>query len=170
MTPQQRANQYFGDTENGKKHGEESLFDENGDLVYEGGWKEDKRCGKGKSYATKGSGQQYDYEGGFQDDKRHGVGIDLYANGEIHYDGDFQDDLYDGNGVLYKFVDTQKRNNADKPLYSGKFKQGKRHGYGIEYDESDQAIYQGNWIRDKREGKGVESLGLKEPSYLNFLT
>ena len=36
MTPQQRANQYFGDTENGKKHGEGSLFDENGDLVYEG--------------------------------------------------------------------------------------------------------------------------------------
>ena len=59
MTPQQRANKYFGDTENGMKHGEGSLFDENGDLVYEGGWKENKRCGKGKSYATKGNGQQY---------------------------------------------------------------------------------------------------------------
>ena len=75
-TPQQRANQYFGDTENGKKHGKGSLFDENGDLVYEGEWKEDKRCGKGKLYATKGNKEQYDYEGSFKDDKRHGVGID----------------------------------------------------------------------------------------------
>ena len=46
----ERSNKYFGETKNGMKHGEGRLFDENGNLVYEGGWLNDEKCGIGKLY------------------------------------------------------------------------------------------------------------------------
>ena len=155
MVVEERANKYFGDTINGVRSGKGKLYDKNGDLVYEGEFLNDKRWGKGISYATKANDDSYYYEGDFENDKKHGVGVDLYGNGEVHYEGEFKNNKYNGQGILFRNRDI-KGLNYDRPLYSGHFKKGMRDGYGVEYDESNQAVYKGNWVRNKRSGHGWE--------------
>ena len=48
MIGAERVKNYVGDTKDGMKHGEGSLFDENGNLVYEGGWLNDEKSGLGQ--------------------------------------------------------------------------------------------------------------------------
>ena len=93
---------YVGKTKDGKKHGSGKLYDDNGDLVYDGVWKNDYFCGKGKLYATKANGETYNYEGDFYNGEKHGSGIETDKNGEQHYKGDFKNGFYDGKGVLYE--------------------------------------------------------------------
>ena len=155
MTPSQRANRYFGDTKNGKKDGKGKLYDENGDLVYDGEWKDDKRNGNGISYPTKANSERFIHEGDFKDDKVHGYATQSNLDKVICYDGEFKDGLYDGQGVLFKAIRNMDVDDG-KPAYSGNFQRGMRHGYGISYDESDQMSYKGEWVGNMRVGEGIE--------------
>ena len=52
MMGTERVKNYVGDTKIGMKHVEGRLFDENGNLVYEGGWLNNEKCGIGKLYVN----------------------------------------------------------------------------------------------------------------------
>ena len=60
---------------------------------------------------------------------------------------------------------------TNKILFIGEYKNGKRNGIGIEYDEERRIIYKGNYLNGKRNGKGKEydrSSGIiYEGEYLN---
>ena len=71
---------YIGKTQDGKKHDSGKLYDDNGDLVYDGVLKNNYMCGKGKLYATKANGETYNYEGYFHNGKKHGSGIETDKN------------------------------------------------------------------------------------------
>lgn len=69
-----------------------------------------------------------------------------------------------GNGLVYE----GEVNECNQPhgkgvlsdeqgeLYDGRFENGKRCGYGIEYDSYGYAAYAGEWKDDLREGHGSE--------------
>ena len=76
-----------------------------------------------------------------------------FANGD-KYEGDFQKDNITGKGTY---------SGNDGSLYTGDFKEGKKHGHGILlikiyigsqlYPNKDK--YEGLWENDKRHGKGA---------------
>ena len=94
-------------------HGQGRVEHTNGD-VYEGEWKNGKRCGKGKYIYAQGDL----YEGEWQDNQRHGRGKMVYANGII-YEGEWKEGRYDGNG---KFT------APDGAVMQGAFFQGNANG------------------------------------------
>lgn len=57
-------------------------------LVYEGGYKNDKPSGKGKSYYSNG---QLCYDGKFKKGKYNGKGTLYNADGSVQYKGKFKD-------------------------------------------------------------------------------
>lgn len=57
--------------------------------------------------------------------------------------------MYEGQGLLY-FVGTPTLK------YKGRFKKGKMHGRGIEFNIKGEKEYQGNFKEGMREGKGEE--------------
>jgi hypothetical protein len=65
------------------------------------------------------------------------------------YRGSFKNNVYHGHGTLYY-------PGTDTIAYIGRFKEGLRHGRGIEFELSGKKIYQGTFREDKREGKGDE--------------
>ena len=96
---------------------------------YEGEWRDDKRCGKGKyQYYTMGGGAShgYKYEGEWLDDKEHGYGVAIND---------------DERGLHLSNI---------RETYEGGFKEGKRHGHGkIERDG-----YDGNFAKGKEYYEG----------------
>ena len=92
------------------------LVDENGKVIYKGGWKDDKREGKGSEYEN----DKY-YAGDWKDDKREGKGVLWYNNFEKIYEGDWKNGKRHGLGTEYF---------NDKIVYDGDWKNGKRHGDG----------------------------------------
>jgi hypothetical protein len=65
------------------------------------------------------------------------------------YRGSFKNNLYHGHGTLYY-------PGMDTIAYIGRFKEGFRHGRGIEFDQLGNKIYQGTFREDVREGFGEE--------------
>ena len=59
------------------------IYNEDGELEYEGQFKNDLRHGQGKSYYKN---KYLDYDGQWKNDLRHGQGKDYY-NGQLIYDG-----------------------------------------------------------------------------------
>eukprot|EP00981_Chlorochromonas_danica_P003332 scaffold644_cov168-Ochromonas_danica.AAC.24 len=87
--------------------------------------------------------------------QRHGQGVLFYkAEGYMEtekqlYRGNFKNNLYHGHGTLYY-------PGTEVIAYIGRFKEGKRHGRGIEFDNQGMKVFQGNFREDKREGRGEE--------------
>lgn len=88
---------------------------------------------------------------------RHGQGV-LYYKPEGYmeverqlYRGNFKNNQYNGHGTLYYA-------GTEVIAYIGRFKDGMRHGRGIEFDNQGNKIYQGIFREDKREGRGEEYL------------
>lgn len=65
------------------------------------------------------------------------------------YRGNFKSNLYNGHGTLYSI-------GTDVISYIGRFKDGLRHGRGIEFDAHGIKVFQGMFRDDKREGRGEE--------------
>lgn len=73
----------------------------------------------------------------------------------MKYDGDWVEDRFDGEGTLvYK----------DKRIYTGEFKFGKPHGYGIIKCPCGQESYYGDFYEGKKHGHG-KLVNLKEKSF-----
>ena len=117
---------------------------------YEGGWKNDKKNGKGiyisSHYFNCENNLGFKYEGEFKNDKFEGFGIATYSNGDRYegewknnkqygrgtltniggtkYIGEWLNGIFDGNGVYYM-------NNGER--YEGHFSNNKYNGYGKYY-------------------------------------
>ena len=83
---------YFGQFSNGLRHGNATLRDAAGNVLYEGRWKNNKKHGKGKFYYHNGV-----YDGRFANDKRHGHGEYTFTDGAT-YKGEWQHQKMHGIG------------------------------------------------------------------------
>lgn len=144
---------YIGEFLNAKMDGQGKYYLENGDLYFEGRFKNGKTIKnviKGTKKLKNGiyDGEMIDgfadgfgslkiddgtYTGSFRDDKMHGKGTFIAPNG-MKYTGEFKDDAINGQGEL---------TFADGGKIIGKFKAGKKHGYCTEYDESGKIVDKG---------------------------
>lgn len=109
-------------------------------LVYDGEWKDGKKCGKGSALYTNDTV----YEGKWESDNFHGQGEMRWVDGS-KYKGTYENDERSGYG-------THWFPNGDR--YEGSWVNNLRHGKGI-MKWKDGSIEEGQWVNDLREGQGV---------------
>lgn len=154
---------YVGEMKDGERHGFGHRSYVNNELIYEGEYVKNKKCGKGKLWSTtrkmwvfdghwnndmkNGFGEMWrekaSYLGNWVDDKMEGIGKMKWIDGQ-EYEGEFKGDFRDGKGVM-TFV------NGDK--YTGTFKGGKIDGNGY-YEWHTSEKYEGNFADNNLDGNG----------------
>ena len=138
---------YTGHFLKNKKHGKGKLTCSDGS-VYDGEFKADLKHGKGKFILSPNNPRLVEiYDGAWAKDQRHGTGYQVFAltKDEYSYHGKWRDDCFHGDGLL-KYKDGRH--------YQGNFKEGKKDGYGIEFDKCDKVCYEGEYKGGYRHGKG----------------
>lgn len=130
---------YDGEFVNGKKEGQGklSILEKSYDgslvlVVYEGGWKNDKRDGYGTQ--TYANGDRY--EGDWQGNKQDGFGTIIYSNGD-RYRGNWREDLREGEGMM------EYGNNNGR--YNGAWSDNTYNGFGRRTNP-DGTIDVGTWV------------------------
>ena len=136
-------------------------------LVFEGGYLNGRRNGKGKeyyNYENENHNKHLKFEGNYLNGKRHGKGIKYYLNGEIKFKGEYLNgnkwtgngydqysydeykyQLNNGQGIVKKF---DRRKNIK---FEGHYLNGKKNGLGIEYDFLNKIqIFKGEYLNGKR--------------------
>ena len=116
----------------------------NGDLIYEGDYKNGERNGKGEEYYII---RNLKFKGEYLNGKRNGKGEEYYTNGQLKFKGEY----LNGNkinGKIY-YYDRYKFNKK----YDYDFK---RNGFNTEYDVFGNLIFEGEYINGERNGKGKE--------------
>ncbi|MGG2073538.1 AAA family ATPase [Lysinibacillus irui] len=137
--------------------GKGTLFDQEGQPLYEGEFVNHMKQGNGIMY-LKG---QLIYQGEFIQNKKQGNGI-LYKDGQIHYEGHFRNDLMDGYGILYYEEDViapyqELRSmypHLNQPQYEGDFVHGMKKGKGKQYYPTGFLQYEGDFIWHHMQGAG----------------
>ena len=137
--------------------GKGTLFDQEGQLLFEGEFVNHMKQGNGIMY-LKG---QLIYQGEFIQNKKQGHGI-LYKDGHIHYEGHFRNDLMDGYGVLYyeeEVISPYQTLRAqyphlNQPQYEGDFVHGMKKGKGKQYYPNGFLQYEGDFIWHHMQGAG----------------
>ncbi|MFJ7406177.1 MULTISPECIES: AAA family ATPase [unclassified Lysinibacillus] len=137
--------------------GKGTVFDQEGELLFEGEFVNHMKQGNGIMY-LKG---QMIYQGEFIQNKKQGHGI-LYKDGKVYYDGHFRNDLMDGYGVLYyeedviaPFKDLRERYpHLNRPQFEGDFVHGMKKGKGIQYYPSGFLQYEGDFMWNHMQGAG----------------
>ena len=108
---------YEGNYSNGKESGNGKLYNQKGELIFEGEFLYGKKI-KGKAFIH----GILEYEGEYlYDAKWNGKGYD--KNGNIIYE------LKNGNGNVREY------NNEGKLIYEGEYLKGRKNGKGIEYGD-----------------------------------
>ncbi|MGE8034025.1 AAA family ATPase [Lysinibacillus sp. KCTC 33748] len=147
--------------------GKGTLFDQKGELLFEGEFVNHMKQGNGIMY-LKG---QIIYQGEFIQNKKQGNGI-LYKGGHVYYEGHFRNDLMEGYGVLYyeedgiaPFKDLREQNpHLNQPQYEGDFVHGMKKGKGKQYYPSGFLQYEGDFIWNHMQGAGKLYYGPESPS------
>jgi antitoxin component YwqK of YwqJK toxin-antitoxin module len=134
---------YEGDRIDGKRHGQETSYYENGIIHYQGEWKDDKYHGQGITYYENGNIR---FQGDWINGNADGQGTFYYENGSKEYHGEWEDGKPNGQGTYYY------NGSID---YQGQWSDGKRHGQGTSYYENGIIHYQGEWLNGKRHGHGT---------------
>jgi hypothetical protein len=111
---------YEGQMFNGKRNGKGTIKTVNGQLVYEGHFKDDLYEGDGLWISEQG----LIYTGNFTQGKRNGRGILFSNESKYRYDGEWKDDMKCGKG---------SETNPDGSTYIGEFCNNKKNGQGICY-------------------------------------
>ena len=131
-------NIYTGGWKDDKKHGRGKAAFPNGD-IYNGQWKDDMQHGKGKMIYPDGTS----YEGQWIEGKPHGRGK-FTSNKGYSYEGEWIEGKQEGDVKC-----TYKNGN----VYKGGLENDKPHGQGtMKYANGD--TYEGEWENGKRHGKG----------------
>ncbi|CAG9854062.1 unnamed protein product [Phyllotreta striolata] len=146
---------YYGEWNNGKKHGKGWLMYDADDW-YEGDWNNDLRHGIGFRKYKNGAR----YKGEWVANKKHGKGKMLLRNND-YYNGEWVDNMPHGYG---KYTWDMEHNDAFCfPMYSwykGSWKHGKRHGVGIlNFGTECGAEYAGTMCENSKHGPGVMICG-----------
>ena len=148
---------YIGQLKDSKLHGKGKLMSHSpnhnsqGNLIFEGNFKNGKKDGQGRQYHTSHSfTQSFRYEGIFENDKLQGYAEEYSCYNKKLYDGMFVDGKYQGGGVEYEHTGVGVK-------YSGNFKNGKYECEGTEYHlDSEQVKYTGNFKNGLYDGSGKE--------------
>lgn len=130
---------YEGQWGEGMRHGEGTFWAPFGKTkklrkVYVGGWKCDKRHGRGTCFFKNGEF----FQGSWDQGKMHGHGTLRYANGDL-YVGDWHQSLRSGKGTL---------NRANGDCYEGYWLDDKREGSGSFFYASSGKVFVGEWAQD----------------------
>lgn len=147
--------------------GKGTLFDQEGELLFEGEFVNHMKQGNGIMY-LKG---QMIYQGEFIQNKKQGNGI-LYKDGQVYYEGHFRNDLMDGYGILYyeenaiaPFKELRtKYLHLNQPQYEGDFVHGMKKGKGKQYYPSGFLQYEGDFIWNHMQGAGKLYFTPESPS------
>ncbi|MDM5248678.1 AAA family ATPase [Lysinibacillus sp. G4S2] len=147
--------------------GKGTLFDQEGELLFEGEFANHMKQGNGIMY-LKG---QMIYQGEFIQNKKQGNGI-LYKGGKVYYEGHFRNDLMEGYGILYYEDDViapfkelrAQYSHLNQPLYEGDFVHGMKKGKGKQYYPSGFLQYEGDFIWNHMQGAGKLYDAPKSPS------
>ena len=108
-------------------------YDAQGNIIYEGEYKNGMRNGKGKAFEN----NKVLFEGKYQNGKMWNgfeykyledgkIRRNEYFKGKIKFEGEYLNDKKNGNGKEY--------NTKGKLIYEGEYSNGKRNGRGIEYN------------------------------------
>lgn len=135
----ERGDYIIGNWENGKLNGEGKLVDNNGEVCYEGGFKDNKKNGEGDEFYPGGDV----YSGYFYNGLKNGKGIYSFANGST-YEGNFKDNKFNGFGEF-------KSDNGDN--FTGEFKNGKIDGHG-NFEFADGTKFEGDFAKGGKMGQG----------------
>eukprot|EP00931_Biecheleriopsis_adriatica_P080488 TRINITY_DN5382_c0_g1_i2.p1 TRINITY_DN5382_c0_g1~~TRINITY_DN5382_c0_g1_i2.p1 ORF type:complete len:404 (+),score=95.12 TRINITY_DN5382_c0_g1_i2:83-1213(+) len=130
---------YEGQWANGMRNGEGTLWVPVGKAkklrkLYVGGWKDDKRHGRGTCFFKDG---QF-FQGAWTQGKMHGQGTLRYSNGDL-YIGEWHDGLRSGQGTL---------NKANGDTYEGYWLDDKREGSGSFFYAESGKVFVGEWAND----------------------
>jgi len=130
---------YEGQWVRGLRSGEGTLWAPIGNgkklrKVYVGGWKDDKRHGRGTCFFKNG---EY-FQGTWDQGKMHGQGTLRYANGDL-YVGEWHQGQRSGKGTL---------NKANGDCYEGYWLNDKREGSGSFFYAESGKVFVGEWADD----------------------
>ena len=150
--------QYEGDFINGNI----KEYNEEGNLIFDGGYLNGKRNGKGKEYDSNG---RIKFEGEYLNgEKCNGI---EHIRGKLEYDIEYKNckkwnsKIYDNNGkIIYELIDgcgTIIECFHDNLIsYIGEYKDGIRNGKGKEFEDDNKLIYEGEYFNGVKHGKGRE--------------
>ena len=130
---------YKGDFLNGLRHGTGKDYRDN--IKYEGDFRKDKKCGKGKILFESGD----TYEGEFRDNKFNGYGHFKWAKNKHEYKGNYLNGKFNGEGY-YQW--------GEKEYYNGEYVNGIKEGEG-ELSFKDGKKFFVNFTNGKPNGIGV---------------
>lgn len=139
-------------------HGKGQLFDQDGELLYEGEFVEHAKYGNGIMY-LKG---KIIYKGEFNKNKKQGQGILYYPDGTVQYEGRFHQDQMEGFGILYytkeqlaPYIEIREQYpSLNQPMYVGEFVHGMKKGAGKQYFPNGLLQYEGEFMWHHMQGAG----------------
>ena len=136
-----KIKKYFGNIYKNLYEGRGILYNESGDIIYDGFFKKGKYEGFGKLYTEK----LLKYEGFFSNGIYEGKG-NLYYNNKKIYEGYFHNGERNGFGIIY--------DNGIKSRIKY-FKNDDELEYGILYDNNNNEIYSGESSNRPKNGKNI---------------
>lgn len=163
---------YDGNWENDKRSGTGRAFSATtGKIEYEGEWTDDRKNGRGTEYWL-GDVSSYSLDGNkvteqttvqtlYMHEVRFIGGERVQEDRLLSYQGELNDEgLPHGEGKLSlvtgKKVTEAGIINYTNTLYEGKFRFGKKDGFGRQYDNSGKTlVYEGYWKDGVRQGQGI---------------
>lgn len=127
--------------ENGKKHGLDTEWYENGQKGWEHNYKNNMLEGKTTSWYENG---QKKIEATYVDGNQHGLFTTWYENGQKNIEANYQDDNTHGL-ITYWYENGQKKSEMNH-------KNGQNHGQQITWHENGQKKLEANYQEGKRSG------------------
>eukprot|EP00218_Dolichomastix_sp_CCMP3274_P014297 CAMPEP_0170138566 /NCGR_PEP_ID=MMETSP0033_2-20121228/5017_1 /TAXON_ID=195969 /ORGANISM="Dolichomastix tenuilepis, Strain CCMP3274" /LENGTH=253 /DNA_ID=CAMNT_0010374589 /DNA_START=18 /DNA_END=779 /DNA_ORIENTATION=- len=101
------------------------------------------------------------YKGEWKNNIKDGKGTLSFPNGD-KYEGFFANGKRSGQGTYWLY---DKAKDNFRVQYHGEWLHGKKHGYGVFYNEKGER-YEGQWVANKRHGKGRQTYGGRVPDGL----
>ena len=140
-------------------------------LIYEGGYKNGERNGKGLEYNIHG---EIIFKGEFKNGKRNGKGIEYDRDGKIIFIGEYLNGKKwkgygnkNNNRKYYEIANgkgyVNESDNYGVVFYEGEYKNGERNGKGREYFNS-FLIFEGKY-KDGKEWTGMGYRGSNQPIF-----
>lgn len=173
---------YKGQWKNDMRHGYGIEWTENSTedgfyKIYSGRWENNEKYGEGIDYYDNGNIQ---YEGDFKECEE-GFGRDYYENGKLKYEGEWKRGFYCGKGSLF-YMDGSlcfegqflkggfyygTFYDKDGSVHKSSFDNGDYYCYGITLSlDNDVVFYRGNFKNGLPSGKGTSYRDENEPYYV----
>lgn len=146
---------YEGGIVNGQKDGKGIEYHENGEILFEGEFSEGFPNGKVTMYHDNGMKK---FTGYMEDGVKEGDGMEFDVDGYLIYRGTYKNDAYDGTNcaILY---------SNGRVQFIGNFVDNKKSGKVKEYFESGSLKFEGSYKDGMKEGPGVQHYDNKQRQF-----